>query len=115
MPPVEKLSQRLVTETQSRPSPVVSPPVVPAGGSSSVGTANPVGSDGPVVAGSPIGPCEVVLVGGDDGLPRVGEALSFPDAAGGSLPVVPAGGGGGGVLLSGYCEPCGLRWTGCCR
>ena len=57
-----------------------------------MGTANPVGSDGPVVAGSPIGPCEVVLVGGDDGLPRVGEALSFPDVAGGSLPVVPAGG-----------------------
>ena len=39
-------------------------PKVPAGGarwgSSSVGTANPVGSDGPVVAGSPIGPCETL-------------------------------------------------------
>ena len=32
--------------------------VVAAGGSSSAGTANPVGSDGPVVTGSPIGPCE---------------------------------------------------------
>ena len=31
-------------------------PVVPAGESSSVATANPVGSDGPVVAGSPIWP-----------------------------------------------------------
>ena len=31
-------------------------PVVPAGGSSSVGTANPVGSDGPVVAGGPLSP-----------------------------------------------------------
>ena len=35
-------------------------PVVPAGGSSSLGTANPVGSDDPVVAGSPIGPCETL-------------------------------------------------------
>ena len=35
-------------------------PVVAAGGSSSVGTANPVGSDGPVVTGSPIGPCETL-------------------------------------------------------
>ena len=35
-------------------------PVVPAGGSFSVGTANPVGSDGPVVAGGPIGPCETL-------------------------------------------------------
>ena len=34
--------------------------VVPAGGSSSVGTANPMGSDGPIVAGSPIGPCETL-------------------------------------------------------
>ena len=37
---------------------------VPAGSvrwaSSSVGTLNPVGSDGPVVAGSPIGPCETL-------------------------------------------------------
>ena len=32
-------------------------PVVPTGGSSSVGTANPVGSDGPVVTGSPIDLC----------------------------------------------------------
>ena len=29
-------------------------PVVPAGGSSSVGAANPAGSDGPVVAGGPL-------------------------------------------------------------
>ena len=35
-------------------------PVVPTGGSSSVGTVNPVGSDGPVVTGSPIGPCETL-------------------------------------------------------
>ena len=35
-------------------------PVVPAGESSSVGTAIPVGSDGPVVTGSPIGPCETL-------------------------------------------------------
>ena len=35
-------------------------PVVPVRESSSVGTANPVGPDGPVVAGSPIGPCETV-------------------------------------------------------
>ena len=35
-------------------------PVVAAGVSSSVGTANPVGSDGPVVTGSPIGPCETL-------------------------------------------------------
>ena len=35
-------------------------PVVPAGGSSSVGTANPVGSDSPVVEGSPIGLCETL-------------------------------------------------------
>ena len=35
-------------------------PVVPAGESSSVGTANPVGPDGPIVAGSPIGPCETL-------------------------------------------------------
>ena len=35
-------------------------PVVPAGGSSSVGTANPVCSDGPVVAGGLIGPCETL-------------------------------------------------------
>ena len=34
--------------------------VVPAGESSSVGTANHVGPDGPVVAGSPIGPCETL-------------------------------------------------------
>ena len=34
--------------------------MVAAGGSSSVGTANPVGSDGPVVTGSPIGPCETL-------------------------------------------------------
>ena len=32
-------------------------PVVPAGGSSSVGAANPAGSDGPVVAGGPVGLC----------------------------------------------------------
>ena len=32
-------------------------PVVPAGGSSPVGTANPAGPDGPVVAGGPVGPC----------------------------------------------------------
>ena len=30
------------------------------GGSSSVGTANPVGSDGPVVAGGPVGLCETL-------------------------------------------------------
>ena len=36
------------------------PLVVPAGGSSSVGTANPVGSNGPVVAGSSIDPCETL-------------------------------------------------------
>ena len=35
-------------------------PVVPAGGSSSVGTVNPVGSDGPVVTGGPVGPCETL-------------------------------------------------------
>ena len=35
-------------------------PVVPAGGSSSVGTANHVGSDDPVVAGGPVGPCETL-------------------------------------------------------
>ena len=35
-------------------------PVVSAGGSSSVGTANPVDSDGPVVAGGPVGPCETL-------------------------------------------------------
>ena len=35
-------------------------PVVPAEGSSSVGTANPVGSDGLVVAGGPVGPCETL-------------------------------------------------------
>ena len=35
-------------------------PVVPTGESSSVGTANPVGPNGPVVAGSPIGPCETL-------------------------------------------------------
>ena len=35
-------------------------PVVPAGGSSSVGAANPAGSDGPVVTGGPIGPCETL-------------------------------------------------------
>ena len=33
------------------------PPVVPAVGSSPVGTANPAGPDGPVVAGGHIGPC----------------------------------------------------------
>ena len=32
-------------------------PVVPAGGGSSVGAANPAGQDGPVVAGGPVGPC----------------------------------------------------------
>ena len=32
-------------------------PVVPAGGSSSVGAAKPAGSDDPVVAGGPVGPC----------------------------------------------------------
>ena len=32
-------------------------PVVPAGGSSSVGAANPAGPDRPVVAGGPVGPC----------------------------------------------------------
>ena len=30
---------------------------MPAGGSSSVGAANPAGPDGPVVAGGPVGPC----------------------------------------------------------
>ena len=35
-------------------------PVVPAGESSSVGNANPVGPDCPVVAGSPIGPCKTL-------------------------------------------------------
>ena len=34
--------------------------VVPAGGSSSVGAANPAGSDGPVVACGPIGLCETL-------------------------------------------------------
>ena len=34
--------------------------MVAAGESSSVGTANPMGSDGPVVTGSPIGPCETL-------------------------------------------------------
>ena len=34
--------------------------MVPAGGSSSVGTANPVGSDGLVVAGGPVGPCKTL-------------------------------------------------------
>ena len=33
-------------------------PVVPAGGSPLVGTVNPAGPDGPVVAGGPLGPCE---------------------------------------------------------
>ena len=56
-------------------------------------------------------PAGVSVGGGDDGLPRVGEMLSSPDVTGRSLPVVPAG----GVLLSGYCEPCGLRWPSCCR
>ena len=32
----------------------------PLGGSSSVGTANPASSDGPVVAGGPVGPCETL-------------------------------------------------------
>ena len=32
-------------------------PVVPAGGSSSVGAADPAGPDGPVVAGGPVDPC----------------------------------------------------------
>ena len=32
-------------------------PVVPAGGSSSVGAVDPAGPDGPVVAGGPVGPC----------------------------------------------------------
>ena len=35
-------------------------PVVPAGGSSLVGTANPAGPDGPVVAGGLVGPCETL-------------------------------------------------------
>ena len=35
-------------------------PVVPAGESSSVGTAKPVDPDGPVVTGSPMGPCETL-------------------------------------------------------
>ena len=30
---------------------------MPAGGSSSVSAADPVGPDGPVVAGGPVGPC----------------------------------------------------------
>ena len=48
---------------------------------------------------------------GDAGLPRVVDALSSIDVAGRFWLVVPVG----GVLLSGYCEPCGPRWPGCCR
>ena len=44
-------------------------PVVPAGGSSSVGAADPAGPDGPVVAGGPVGP-------------RVTLSPLFPDALG---------------------------------
>ena len=35
-------------------------PVVPAGGSPLVGSVNPVGPDGLVVAGGPVGPCETL-------------------------------------------------------
>ena len=63
-------------------------------------------------AGVSVGGGDAVSVGGGDaGLPRVGETLSSLDVAG----KVPAGGARWGVLLSGYCEPCGLRWPGCCR
>ena len=34
-------------------------PVVPAGGSPLAGAVNPAGPDGPVVAGGPVGPCEM--------------------------------------------------------
>ena len=52
-------------------------------------------------------PTGVSVGGGDDGLPRVGETLSSRK--------VPSGGARWGVLLSGYCELCGLRWPGCYR
>ena len=70
-------------------------PVVPAGGSSSVVTANPAGSDGPVVAGGPIGQCETLS-------PLFHDALG-PLEHSGSRSVRAFGSG-----------PCWPRWPACC-
>ena len=78
-------------------------PVVPAGGSPLAGVVNPAGPDGPVVAGGPVGPCEMpspsseetqeplehaVLIQADpDGQPAAVGTLSPSDC----YPVGPAG------------------------
>ena len=47
-------------DVAGRSLPVVTTGEGEGGGSSSVGTVNPVGSDGMVVAGGPVGPCETL-------------------------------------------------------
>ena len=56
-------------------------------------------------------PAGVSVGGSNAGLSHAGETLSSPDVVGRSLLVVPAG----GSSSCGCCEPCWLRWPGCCR